>query len=365
MKYLFFSSLALFIVAFVIQCAPPEETDPEVLSGSGDLQNMTQPIYGGSAPDAPEHDAVVGLHQFAKGGTAIYVLPFCSGTLIAPDVVLTAAHCLDTAKKGSAFKTMSPTALAIYVGNNPSVDLLNHLYYVQETVIYPGYNRTALRNDLALIRLKNAITEPVAPVANLPVVEGFTSADIGSTINFAGFGEIEDGTWGVKLQADGILGSLGCYVAGCPDGGDPATQIGYSQADSGPCFGDSGGPAFVYRSSNVYVGGITSYGDSGCTVYGVSTRVDAFESFIDNFVSPPPPPDCSADGFCNPACATGADPDCSVPPACGDGTCNVGESCDGRSGTISCPADCPGKTSGKPNQRYCYVNGVCEGPACP
>jgi len=50
---------------------------------------------------------------------------------------------------------------------------------------------------------------------------------------------------------------------------------------------------------------------------------------------------------------------------CGNGTCDAGESCDGRNGTVSCPADCAGKTNGKPSTRYCYVGGNCEGPGCP
>jgi hypothetical protein len=49
---------------------------------------------------------------------------------------------------------------------------------------------------------------------------------------------------------------------------------------------------------------------------------------------------------------------------CGNGTCDVGESCDGRNGTVSCPDDCQGKTNGPPSGRFCWVNGVCEGPGC-
>lgn len=50
---------------------------------------------------------------------------------------------------------------------------------------------------------------------------------------------------------------------------------------------------------------------------------------------------------------------------CGNGTCDVGESCDGRQATLSCPTDCPGVTTGPPNQQYCFVSGVCQGPGCP
>jgi secreted trypsin-like serine protease len=68
-------------------------------------------------------------------------------------------------------------------------------------------------------------------------------------------------------------------------------MISYSQRgatgsrgdDEGPCSGDSGGPAFVDRSGTIYVGGITSFGDAACRTYGVSTRVDAYESWLEGY----------------------------------------------------------------------------------
>ena len=363
--YLLIAISVLCLAFMVINCGTDDDQGMQVLPGSGDLGFISTPIYYGSPPDAPEHDAVVGLHRLDKKGTSVYVSPFCTGTLISSDVVLTAAHCLNVAPDGKPqFRTMKPSALAIYVGDDPAQDILDHMYFVSETVIYPSYNPVALRNDIALIRLSTQITEPVAPVAYLPAAQGFTSADIGSLLNFAGFGVDEFGNSGVKLQADVALGGLGCTVAGCPGSGDTATQISYTQTNAGPCFGDSGGPAFVYRSLVPYVGGVTSYGDSNCTVYGVSTRVDAFDGWIDVFVNGQSGPDCTADGFCNPDCDAGADPDCSVANDCGNGVCDADESCDGRYDTVSCSSDCPGKTTGKPSGRFCYVGGACEGSGC-
>ena len=54
------------------------------------------------------------------------------------------------------------------------------------------------------------------------------------TVNFAGFGETETGSSGVKLQVDGTLGGLGCVVSGCPSSGDSATQVSYAQSGAGP-----------------------------------------------------------------------------------------------------------------------------------
>jgi len=321
-------------------------------------------IINGTPANGGIYNAVVGLHQ--RVGDSAYITPFCSGTLVTEDVVITAAHCLDTAKGGPP-KAMDPLALAIYVGNNAATDPSPILIPVAETAVHSGYNRSAILNDVAAVRLAFAVPASiVTPVPHLPASLGFTSADIGINLNFAGFGIDENNNLGVKLETDLPLGGLGCTVYGCPSVDDPATQISYVQDNSGPCSGDSGGPAFINRNGTTYLAGLTSYGDYYCYIYGVSTRTDAFEGWINNFigVAPPPPPDCSADGTCNPDCAEGADPDCAPepPPAgsCGDGVCGEGESCDGRYGTIAC-SDCPGKYKGK---IYCYVEGVCEGPDC-
>jgi len=369
----------------------PIETAPAV---------VTQPIINGFAPDAARHGATVALLE--RYASSVSPDIYCSGTLVTPEVVVTAAHCLTTVK-GRKVRTTPPSEVAISVGDGTYTDPDGVAYAAVETLVHPGYDDKALLNDIALVRVSPPVTE-VTPVPVLPHALGFSASDFGETLNFAGFGDDEYGQYNVKLQANGSLGGLGCTVSGCFDSGDAATQISYNQYSSGPCFGDSGGPAFVNRGGTWYLAGVTSYGDNYCTQYGVSTRVDAFESWIADFAGEAPtcvadgycdascaddpdcaPPTCVADGYCDPACAD--DPDCAPPscvadgycdPACaddpdcgtsggscGDGICDADESCDGRSGTSACEADCPGKTTGKPTGRYCYVGGACDGPGCP
>lgn len=255
-------------------CGP--EDAPE---GVADAElNPTNKIYGGSATTEWYHDAVVSIHNRSTTGS-ITTLPFCSGTLIDTDVVMTAGHCV-----ASGSGVVSASRIAVYVGDDPRSDLSSHDYTVSEVWRHSSFNSSTLDYDIALIRLSTAVTEAVTPVPALPSAEGFTSADVGMNLNFAGFGYDETGTYGYKLQVDLPLGGLGCTVDGCSGSGSSARMISYEQDGGvGPCSGDSGGPAFVDRGGDIYVGGNTSYGDAACTRYGVSSRADAFETEINSF----------------------------------------------------------------------------------
>jgi secreted trypsin-like serine protease len=269
-----------------------------------DQGSVSMPIINGSAPDRSEHAAVVSLHAKYVNSSNFSPSPFCSGTLIAPELVLTAAHCLTNGRK-----PRSAGSVAASFADDPSVSFAPRA--VAAVIVHADYDRNRLLNDIGLLRLQTPVTE-IKPVPNLAAQSNFTQADVSAALNlnFAGFGysDLAKTEFGVKLQVDQPLGGLGCTVPGCPSGAPTETQISYVQDPDGPCNGDSGGPAFVDRSGTWYVGGVTSYGDGSCALYGASTNVAAFAGWI------------SSQAACVPAGASCADGSvCCAPLSCSSG----------------------------------------------
>ncbi|NVB37639.1 trypsin-like serine protease [Pseudenhygromyxa sp. WMMC2535] len=314
-------------VACVDDADTIEDGDLRIINGDPATSNVT------------EYEATVGIHAYYPAQSSASASPFCSGTLISDEVVMTAAHCCDG---------MSANGALVYFGEGPAHDgtsWTGDLFLLSEMLMHPSYNSAQLNNDICLLRLASPNTD-VTPIPHLPAAQGVTSSDVGTILDHVGFGysNLAKTEYGVKLHAEVPISEVSSTKIAYVQDGDP---------NFGPCNGDSGGPAFIERNGSTYVAGITSYGDSACIEYGVSTNVSAYDSWINDFIG-------GDDGGSD----DGGSDDGGGESSCGDGVCDVGESCDGRYQTTACSSDCPGKTKGKPSSRYCYVDGVCEGPGC-
>jgi hypothetical protein len=209
---------------------------------------------------APAHAIVGGGAPSAEGvGRSVITIVgsrgnFCTGALIAPKIVLTAAHCV---QPGADYKIVE------YGTGQPQ------LQDVKRVAIHPAFNMEAMTvhratADVALLQLE-ALAKGKSPAAlgapTIPIMAG-------SRFSIAGIG--------VTVRGDGKSGGT-IRVAGLVATGQPGTlqirlvdPVGQGTRDGlGACTGDSGGPVFEDRQGGPAIVGVISWstgpnGSAGC-----------------------------------------------------------------------------------------------------
>jgi hypothetical protein len=227
------------------------------------------------------------------------IFPICSGTLIAPTVFLTAAHC-------TAFftNTLAPLGFTAFVSfDNPipfgsQTDLsTTKLIAVTEAITNPNFSqRQSDPGDIGVLILPVRSTSGIIPGA-LPTLGLLDQLSARNGLGDAVFTAV-----GYGVQNRVVGGGVPFFTDSNPIprmfafSGFNALSVGFlrlsqnpATGDGGTCFGDSGGPNFLEVDGKQVLAATTVTGDTVCRATNVDYRLDTATArdFLKDFVTLP------------------------------------------------------------------------------
>jgi secreted trypsin-like serine protease len=194
-------------------------------------------VGGGGAPSEPIARAIVTI--IGSRGT------FCTGSLIAQDLVLSAAHCV---MPGADYKIIIP-------GETPP-----RLLDVRRVASHPQFNVQGIQAhhasaDVALLQLAAPLPQTKAPA---PLGAPVIPIQVGARLTVAGIGVTKrgDGKSGGTIRAadlavTGKPGTLQIRLT------DPLANN--AREGLGACTGDSGAPVFEMQQNRAVIVGVVSW----------------------------------------------------------------------------------------------------------
>jgi secreted trypsin-like serine protease len=247
----------------------------------GFTSKAQEKIIGGQHAGQVEFPFITALYDPTV--TGFFNAQFCGGSLIAPNWVLTAGHCVHDNSGNVIPPSQIAAAFNVWVLSHPNAGFdsiaVSHIF------VHPGYNDTTLDNDLALLQLYRHSTQtPIALVSQGD--ESLIAA--GTNLHICGWGLTN---FSASISADTLMkvDVQAISTSVCNGASSYAGQIlpsmfcaGFMAGGKDACSGDSGGPIFGDVAGHPVQTGIVSWGND-CALPnfpGVYTKLSNYINWI-------------------------------------------------------------------------------------
>jgi len=266
------SIIVLAILASTSALAASKTTTIKSFTASETLPNLR--IVGGE--EATPHFRSYQVSVQSTSGDH-----FCGGSIVADDLVLTAAHCMEGVDGNAPEMQVRVGAHSLTDGSGQAI---------QVAMTYTNQEYPNLSKDVAILKLAEKITDKNAKALTLADDSFFTNnISAGSLMTVSGWGTLTSGgempdklmEVDVPYVTNEICNSTEAYNG---DVQDTELCAGYKEGGKDSCQGDSGGPLVVTDGNRFVQVGVVSWGE-GCASankYGVYGKVSALKAWIDS-----------------------------------------------------------------------------------
>jgi transmembrane protease serine 9 len=254
---------------------PAVQRDANTFVRSGERTLRVEPRIVGGAPapiGAYPWQVSIGLADVPTS-----VGHFCGGSIIAPNWVVTAAHCVEGNTRPGGIQVVYGTN---YLGQGGKIARVSAIK------VHDKWNRTSYDFDVALLRTEQGMEQ--TPIKLLQSSEADILFPVGVLATVSGWGLTQErGSISEVLQHVGVqvVSNEACNSPTAYGGSitDRMFCAGFAIGGKDSCQGDSGGPLVVFdRRGGFALAGIVSWGE-GCArpnKFGVYTRVPEITTWV-------------------------------------------------------------------------------------